>query len=115
MQRVEVSCAVRPIYGSLGAKGLTLNKLNRKCITMVFTVLTRQLFNIPVLVCQSMMQGNIMIQSSVLQKVAVYCFFPLDSKQEFGRFILSIEYCTGSTSDKFNSMHLFCYSFGGRV
>jgi hypothetical protein len=32
-----------------------------------------------------------MIQSSVLQKVAVYCFFPLDRKQEFGRFILSIE------------------------
>jgi hypothetical protein len=24
MQRLEVSCAVRPIYGSLGAKGLTL-------------------------------------------------------------------------------------------
>jgi hypothetical protein len=23
MQRLEVSCAVRPIYGSLGAKGLT--------------------------------------------------------------------------------------------
>jgi hypothetical protein len=25
MQRLEVSCAVRPIYGSLGAKGLTSN------------------------------------------------------------------------------------------
>jgi hypothetical protein len=24
MQRLEVSCAVRPIYGSLGAKGLHL-------------------------------------------------------------------------------------------
>jgi hypothetical protein len=27
MQRLEVSCAVRPIYGSLGAKGLTCVKL----------------------------------------------------------------------------------------
>jgi hypothetical protein len=26
MQRLEVSCAVRPIYGSLGAKGLMKNK-----------------------------------------------------------------------------------------
>jgi hypothetical protein len=25
MQHLEVSCAVRPIYGSLGAKGLKLN------------------------------------------------------------------------------------------
>jgi hypothetical protein len=25
MQHLEVSCAVRPIYGSLGAKGLNLN------------------------------------------------------------------------------------------
>jgi hypothetical protein len=24
MQRLEVSCAVRPIYGSLGAKGLIM-------------------------------------------------------------------------------------------
>jgi hypothetical protein len=24
MQRLEVSCAVRPIYGSLGAKGLSI-------------------------------------------------------------------------------------------
>jgi hypothetical protein len=24
MQRLEVSCAVRPIYGSLGAKGLNM-------------------------------------------------------------------------------------------
>jgi hypothetical protein len=27
MQRLEVSCAVRPIYGSLGAKGLNTNSL----------------------------------------------------------------------------------------
>jgi hypothetical protein len=29
MKRLELSCAVRPIYGSLGAKGLILNKLNK--------------------------------------------------------------------------------------
>jgi hypothetical protein len=30
MQRLEVSCAVRPIYGSLGAKGLKLKQVVKK-------------------------------------------------------------------------------------
>jgi len=62
-----------------------------------------------------MMQDNIRIQYSILQKVAVYYFFPCVTKQEFGRLIFRIEYCTGSTSDEFNSMNLLHYSFGGRV
>ena len=33
MQRLEVSCAVRLICMSLGAKGLTLRKDERKCVT----------------------------------------------------------------------------------
>src|SRR5215475_4051120 len=42
MQRLEVSCAVRPIYGSFGAKGL-LEEQNgfrrgRSCINNVFTL-----------------------------------------------------------------------------
>lgn len=56
-----------------------------------------------------------MIQCSVLQKVAVYYLFSCEMKQEFGRLIFRIEYCTGSTSDEFNSMNLLGYSFGRRV
>lgn len=63
------------------------------------------------------MQDNIMIQNSILQKVAVYYLFSCDRKQEFDRLIFKTEYsyCTGSTTDKFNSMNLLDYSFGGRV
>jgi len=88
---------------------------HRMCSAVVLCLNTKQLFNMHVLVCHSMMQDNIMIQYSILQKVAVYYLFSCDRKQKFGRLIFRTEYCTGSTSDEFNSMNLLCYSFGGRV
>jgi hypothetical protein len=35
MQRLEVSCAVRPIYGSLGAKGLITAKHLKTCVRIL--------------------------------------------------------------------------------
>jgi hypothetical protein len=56
MQRLEVSCAVRPIYGSLGAKGLIYGSLNllepsgsvRVCNGIALSVLNQyQFLNLP--------------------------------------------------------------------
>jgi hypothetical protein len=44
MQRLEVSCAVRPIYGSLGAKGLRHYTTSRKVLELIPGGVTGEFF-----------------------------------------------------------------------
>ena len=41
MQRLEVSCGVRRIYTSLGAKGLTVQTARHVCVTSIYLVTSK--------------------------------------------------------------------------
>jgi hypothetical protein len=64
MQRLEVSCAVRPIYGSLGAKGLNsrMDKKKRKKQSYRNTFMLHALMEITQLV----VHGSTYITFSIL-------------------------------------------------